>query len=92
MAIQTNTTKSIKMTSTVLSKKCADTKKNMNALMKRAGIKNPEMVATMIPNIPGSYDDVVFVGINGVDFYFMRGESIEVPKQIIEILKNGKYL
>ena len=92
MAIQTNTTKSVKSASTVLSQKCADTKKNMAALAKRAGIKNPEMVATMIPKIPGSYDDVVFVGLNGVNFYFLRGESIEIPKQLVEILKNGNHL
>ena len=92
MAMTTNTTKSIKNASTVLSKKCADTKKNMTALAKRAGIKNPEMVSTMIPRIPGSYDDVVFVGLNGVNFYFMRGESVDAPKEVVEILKNCGHL
>ncbi|MBQ2991128.1 MAG: hypothetical protein IJD60_07540 [Clostridia bacterium] len=92
MAVTTNTTKSIKHASSVLAKKCADTKKNMTALAKKAGIKTPEMVSTMIPKIPGSYDDVVFVGLNGVNFYFMRGESVDVPKQIVEILKNCGHL
>jgi hypothetical protein len=88
MAITTNTTKSIKKASSVLSPKCEATKKNMAALAKKAGIKTPKMVATMIPRIPGSDDDVMFVGLNGVSFYFMRGESVEVPEQIVEILKN----
>ena len=88
MAITTNTTKSIKKASTVLATKCEDTKKNMIALAKKAGIKTPKMVATLIPKIPGSNDDVLFVGLNGVNFYFMRGESVEIPEQIVEILKN----
>ena len=88
MAITTNTTKSIKKASTVLATKCEDTKKNMTALAKKAGIKTPEMVATLIPKIPGSNDDVLFVGLNGVNFYFLRGESVEIPKQLVEILKN----
>ena len=46
------------------------------------------MVATMIPRIPGSDDDVMFVGLNGVSFYFMRGESVEIPEELVELLKN----
>lgn len=88
MAITTNTTKSIKKASSVLSPKCEATKKNMAALAKKAGIKTPKMVMTMIPRIPGSDDDVMFVGLNGVGFYFMRGESVEIPEQIVELLKN----
>ena len=32
--------------------------------------------------------DVAFVGINGVDFYFMRGQYHEVPKEVAEVLRN----
>lgn len=88
MAITTNTTKSIKKASSVLAPKCEATKKNMAALAKKAGIKTPKMVATMIPRIPGSDDDVMFVGLNGVGFYFMRGESVEIPEELVELLKN----
>ena len=88
MAITTNTTKSIKKASSVLSPKCEATKKNMAALAKKAGIKTPKMVATMIPRIPGSDDDVMFVGLNGVGFYFMRGDSAEIPEELVELLKN----
>lgn len=92
MAITTNTTKTVKKSSTVLLKKCEATKKDMVNLAKRAGIKTPKMVATLIPKIPGSNDDVLFVGLNGVNFYFMRGESVEIPEQIVEILKNTNNL
>ena len=88
MAITTNTTKSIKKASSVLSPKCEATKKNMAALAKKAGIKTPEMVTTLVPKIPGSDDDVLFVGLNGISFYFMRGESAEMPKELVELLKN----
>ena len=80
MAITTNTTKSIKKTSSVLAPKCKATKENMAALAKKAGIKTPKMVATMIPRIPGSDDDV--------GFYLMRGESVEIPEELVELLKN----
>ena len=88
MAITTNTTKSIKKASSVLSPKCEATKKNMAALAKKAGIKTPKMVAPMIPRIPGSDDDVMYVGLNGVGFYLMRGESVEIPEELVELLKN----
>lgn len=42
----------------------------------------------MIPSIPGSKDDVVFVGLNGVKFYFMRGKSQEIPEPLIQVLSN----
>lgn len=42
----------------------------------------------MIPRIPGSEDDVVFAGLNGVKFYFMRGESVDMPEPVAEILRN----
>ena len=88
MAITTNTTKSIKKASSVLSPKCEATKKNMAALAKKAGIKTPKMVATMFPRFPGSDDDVMYVGLNGVGFYLMRGESVEIPEELVELLKN----
>ena len=33
-------------------------------------------------------DDVVFAGLNGVSFYFMRGTVCEMPAAVVEILKN----
>ena len=86
--INLNTTQSVKKTSTALGEKCDSTKKNMKKLMLTAGVAESKTVKTMIPRIPGSDDDVVFVGLNGVKFYFRRGESIEMPEQILEILQN----
>lgn len=89
MAITNNTTKTIGKTSTVLADRCEKTAKNMKSLIKKAGVTGtPVMEKVYIPMIPGSKDDVVFVGINGVDFYFMRGQYHEVPKEVAEVLKN----
>ena len=30
----------------------------------------------------------VFVGLNGVSFYFLRGRSVEMAAPLMEILKN----
>ena len=83
-----NTTKSIRRTSTVLGDKCQYTRQNMKKLMAAAGAPEHKTVKTMIPRIPGSEDDVVFAGLNGVKFYFMRGESVDMPEPVAEILRN----
>ena len=46
------------------------------------------MEKVTLPLAPGSSDDVVFVGLNGADFYFMRGRQVEMPAPIAEILRN----
>lgn len=51
--INTNTTKSIRKTSTVLGEKCESTRKNMKKLMATAGAPEYKTVKTMIPRIPG---------------------------------------
>lgn len=83
-----NTTKSIKKTSTVLADEIEKTKANMKKLMAAAGAPEYKTVRIFIPMIPGSDDDVVFVGLNGVKFYFMRGQTIEVPDRICTQLHN----
>ena len=47
-----------------------------------------EVVKVSLPLAPGSRDDVVFAGLNGVSFYFMRGTVCEMPAAVVEILKN----
>ena len=60
-----NTTTSIKRASTVLGKRCEDTKKNMAALVKKVyGKAAVEMEKVSIPNIPGMKDDVLFAAVN----------------------------
>ena len=88
MAITTNTTKTVSRTSTALGVKCEETIKNMAKLMKEAGCADAKKVKTLVPNIPGSKDDVVTVGLNGAMFYFMRGKSVDIPEPVLEIMTN----
>lgn len=89
MAITSNTTKTIGKTSTVLMDRCEATKKNMKTLIRKAGVTGtPVMEKVYIPMIPGSKDDVQYVGLNGVDFYFLRGQYHDVPKEVAAILKD----
>ena len=84
-----NTTKTLEKTSTVLCGKCDATQKNMEKLMREAGCAGAKLEKVMIPQIPGCKDDVVFAGLNGVSFYFMRGKSVQMPEPVTEILKNA---
>ena len=83
-----NTSKTLERTSTALGAKCRETERNMESLMAEAGCGSFRRVTTSIPMIPGSRDDVVFVGLNGVRFYFMRGRTISMPAPLLEILRN----
>lgn len=88
MAIKTNTSKNIGRTSEALGAKCEETKANMAQMMRRAGCTKYETEETVLPLIPGCRDDVVFVGLNGVGFYFKRGEKAALPKPLLEIMKS----
>ncbi len=88
MAVKMNTTQTVEKTSSALEAKCEATKKNMDRLMKQAGIEGGKKVKVFLPLIPGCKDDVVFVGLNGVGFYFLRGKTAEMPENVAEILKN----
>ena len=83
-----NTTKTLEKTSTVLSGKCDATQKNMERLMREAGCADAKVEKVMIPQIPGCKDDVVFVGLNGVGFYFLRGKSVQMPAPVAQILRS----
>ena len=50
------------------------------------------MEKVSIPNIPGMKYDVLFAAVNGVKFYFMRGETVEMPKAIADVLRNSKQI
>ena len=88
MAIRTNTTKTIERTSSALLGKCEETEKNMDRLLAQAGCVGCKKEKVTLPQIPGSKDDVVFVGLNGVSFYFLRGKTVEMTEPLIEILRN----
>lgn len=90
MAINTNTTKTMNKASTAMGEQCEKTRKNMGELSKRIyGKATPKMETVTIPAYPGMKDDVVFAALNGVRFYFMRGDTLEVPAAIAEILRNA---
>ena len=84
----TNTTTTMKKTSVVLAGKCAKTQASLRKLMSDAGCADGETIKVNLPLAPGSKDDVVFAGLNGVSFYFQRGKTVEMPAAVAEILKN----
>ena len=88
MAIRTNTTRTIDKASSALAAKCEATQKNMDKLTAQAGCAGCSMEKVTLPLAPGSSDDVQYVGLNGADFYFMRGRQVEMPAPVVEILKN----
>ena len=87
-----NTTKTLERTSTVLAAKCADTEKNMHRLMREAGCPDAKLVRVAIPLIPGVKDDVVFAGLNGAFFYFLRGKTATMPEPVKTLLQNAGAL
>ena len=87
-----NTSKTLEKTSAVLAKKCEETAKNMDKLMREAGMTGAKMEKVTIPLIPGTKDDVVFAGVNGAGFYFLRGKTATMPEPIAEILENTGIL
>ena len=89
MAINTNTTQSMKQASSVLAPFCENTKKNMKKLAaKLYGQETPKMETIYVPTWPGVKDDVIVAQVNGVKFYLMRGEKLEVPAAVAELLRN----
>ena len=83
-----NTTATMKKTSAMLMGKCERTQKNLRKMMADAGCTGGEVRKVTLPLMPGSRDDVVFAGLNGVSFYFMRGTVCEMPAAVVEILKS----
>lgn len=87
--MQMNTTATAKKASTVLTKKCEATQKNMAKLKTQAGLAaDAKMEKIIIPMYPDEKDDVMFVGLNGVSFYIKKGESVSVPTAVADILRN----
>ena len=87
----TNTSKSVNKLSEAMAESIEYTQKNMTKLLAKAGVKDAakvEKIKVYIPMIPGSKDDVEFVGLNGMPFYFKRGETVDMPKPIFDVLKN----
>ena len=88
-----NTTQTMKQTSTVLGPHCENTKKNMAKLAaKLYGTQPVKMEKIAIPTWPGVKDDVVTVQVNGVKFDLLRGDKVEVPAAVAEVLRNTGHL
>ena len=84
-----NTITSMKMASSVLKDKCEATKANIKKMMTQAGVvETYKTVKVNIPQIPGDGDDVQFVGLNGVNFYFMKGETLDMPEPLYNLLRD----
>lgn len=92
MAIRTNTTQSVERASSALMGRCEATQKNLKQLARKAGCPDAPMESATLPLVPGSRDDVVYVGLNGADFYFLRGRRCEMPAPVAEILRNTGHL
>ena len=92
MAIKMNTTQTIERASSALAAKCEMTEKNMDKLLAQAGCAGCKKERVLLPLVPGSKDDVQYVGLNGVDFYFLRGKSVLMPAPLKEILASTGHL
>lgn len=88
-----NTTSSVGLASTVLGKKCEETKKNMDKLAKSVyKTEEVKMETVSIPKIPGLKDDVITAELNGVKFYFLRGDKVKMPVAVANLLRNCGYI
>lgn len=87
-----NTTSSIKKASTVLGAKCEATLNEMKQLMQKAGVAEYKTTKVLIPRTFNEGDDVLFVGLNGVRFYFKRNTTVNMPEPLLEILQNTGVL
>ena len=89
MAVNTNTTQTVRRSSTVLGMKCEKTQKELKKLMARAGCApETKLEKVTIPSVYGQKDDVVYAGLNGADFYFRRGECVQMPAPVAQILRD----
>lgn len=90
MAIKMNTTESVKNPSNALEKKLKKTEEELSVLAARAGCKADTMIEVEIPS--SGNDDVLYVGLNAVDFYFKRGTIVTMPLAVAEVAANSGQL
>ena len=66
----------------------------MDRLLEKAGCdKDAKKVRTRIPLNPfNKNDDVLYMGVNGVSFYFKRGETVMLAEPLVEQLENCEEL
>lgn len=84
-----NTTTSVTKASTALGEKCENTKKNMEKLAKELYKTGEVKMETInVPHIPGLKDDVIFAQVNGVSFWFKRGDKVKMPAAVADMLRD----
>ena len=92
MAI-TNTTKSIATASIAYADELLETREHMKEKCDKLGIDTKKKFTKVrLPNIRGDGDDVITIWLNGEAFYLKRGESYELPDELIAILENANEL
>jgi hypothetical protein len=53
-------------------------------------MKNTQVTRTvLLPKVPGDESGVVEVGLNGRFYLLTRGESLELPLPLIDVLRHG---
>jgi len=82
------TTKNITKASAALENRIKNTEKNLKAKMAKAGVAEFKSVRVMVPKSINQNDDVLTIGLNGEQFYFLRGTSVNMPEPLVEILQN----
>lgn len=85
-----NTTKSISTASIAYSKELEDTKKNLLAKCKAIGMDTDKknLVNIRINKTIDIGDDVLWISINGMELYFKRGDTYDVPVDVKDFLDN----
>lgn len=53
--------------------------------------KTPKKVKIKLPLTRGEKDDV-YVAVNGKSYLIKRGEEVEVPESVVEVLKNSEEM
>ena len=85
-----NTTQSVKKASIAMAQECEKTKKDMKNLAKKLyGDAEVKMEKVVLPNLHGVKDDVLYAQVNGVVFHFQRGQTVEMPVAVAEVLRNA---
>ena len=88
MAVKMNTSQTIERASTALGEKAEKTQKNLKALAARAGCGADPVIEVEIPMGAAPKDDILFIGLNTVSFYFKRGTIAKMPLSVAEIAAN----
>ena len=88
-----NTTSTMEKTSTALGGKCEATLKNMKVLLAKAGVDGDyKSTKVLIPRTVNSGDDVLYIGLNGIGFWYKLNTTVNMPDPLLEIMQNSGIL